>query len=130
MQINTKSLLGHNKCFWGAVAWTVLVAVLCLLKSDTFQGAGFLDIPYKDKFVHFTFYFIFTLLWVNGLKKRFDSKNKVVLIVFCVAVLYGVIIEICQGLFTSSRSADLFDIIANTAGALTAVLFIHFFDRK
>ena len=46
------------------------------------------------------------------------------------AVVYGVIIEICQGLFTADRSADIMDALANTAGSALAVLVLWFLKKK
>jgi VanZ family protein len=40
------------------------------------------------------------------------------------AILYGIIIEICQGAFTTLRNPDVYDVIANTLGALTGILII------
>lgn len=73
-------------------------------------------IPYKDKVVHFLFYFIFVLLWY------YATKNSVVKI-FLIAVAYGILMEILQS-FTKTRSADYTDAIANTLGALTAMIYI------
>lgn len=129
MQSNTKSLSGRNRFFWGALLWTVLVAVFCLIKSEAFKGAGFLNIPYKDKYVHFVFYFVFTVLWIKAFKDS-GNKSKIVAAVFCAAVSYGILIEICQALFTNSRSADFLDVLANTCGALIAVLLMRILDKK
>jgi len=37
---------------------------------------------------------------------------------------YGIAMEICQKLFTTTRTADVLDLLANTAGALVGLLII------
>lgn len=73
-------------------------------------------IPYKDKVVHFLFYFIFVFLWYHATKYS-------IIKIFLIAVTYGILMEILQS-FTKTRSCDYTDAIANTLGAICSVLFI------
>lgn len=83
-----------------------------------------------DKYVHSTFYFVLTILWYQYLRKKTDlPKKKLRLYVLLFAFLFGVIIEICQGTLTQDRSADFYDVIANTSGALIAVLALWLAER-
>jgi VanZ family protein len=43
------------------------------------------------------------------------------------SVFFGIGIEIAQELFTASRHAELFDVLANVSGATLAVAFIFLF---
>lgn len=100
------------------------------MTADSFQDLERFSIPYKDKYVHFTFYFVFTLLWVFSLKPFYGNTYKVRFSVFAVAVLYGGLIEVCQGLFTVSRGADITDVLANTTGSAMAVLMLWRLNKK
>jgi len=122
--------LGLNKLFWGAVSWTVFIAVTCLISSGSFSSFKRFKIPYKDKAVHFVFYFVLVMLWAAYLNRPYRDKRKLWLFVFFAAVLYGIFIEVCQWLFTKSRSADIADIFANTAGAATAVLALWLLKKN
>ena len=73
-----------------------------------------LQLPFKDKLVHFIFYFVFVVLWCFGLHKT--DKIKILLI----AVVYGIIIEILQYVLTENRTADFYDVLANSSGAFLA----------
>ena len=44
--------------------------------------------------------------------------------------IYGIIIEILQGVFTNNRQADLYDVFANLAGITVAMVFFTFFLKK
>jgi VanZ family protein len=88
------------------------------------------DIPYKDKYVHFSFYFVFTIFWYMFFTARRGGSFKLALLIFFFAVMYGAAIEICQGLFATGRSADILDVAANTAGSATAVVLLRLLFRN
>lgn len=48
---------------------------------------------------------------------------------FSLSVFFGITIEIVQGLFTTTRSADVFDVFANIFGATIGVLAMALFYK-
>lgn len=106
-----------------ALCWTTLITLLSLISLGDVGGS--IKILYKDKMVHFVFYFVFTLLWFRFSKTGIQDQKKA-LVVFFAAIGYGLLMELCQSLFTSNRTADLFDGLANSCGALTALLIINY----
>lgn len=96
---------------------------------DTFSSVDTFSFEYKDKALHGVFYFVFTVCWFLFFKHNGHSKN-LKLKVFLFAVAYGIIIEICQGLFTKQRSADVFDVVANTTGSALAILALWLAGNK
>jgi VanZ family protein len=84
-----------------------------------------------DKYVHVFFHFVFTSLWILYLKSQIKNANKYspLVISFFSSVLLGLMIEVAQELFTTTRSADLFDILANTSGAVLAVCTVLLCER-
>ena len=103
-----------------AIGWTIIIAFLCLIKVNDLPSLGF-SISNFDKYVHFTFHFVFTMLWgfYSWQKNnKIDIKNisNIIIISFC----YGILIEIMQELFTTTRHADVKDVIANCSGAILA----------
>ena len=84
-----------------------------------------------DKYVHFTFHFVFTMLWSYYFFVLYDKVNfKIVLGIVLLSFIYGVLIEILQETFTLSRHADVVDVIANSAGAITAFVFLMIVKNK
>jgi VanZ family protein len=74
-------------------------------------------------------------LYFNNKSSNRNNPSKVlVLKVFLASFFYGVLIEIAQSLFTTTRKGDVLDVIANTTGALGAVsilvLWGHYFTNK
>jgi VanZ family protein len=116
----TNNLLVLKKTIFSlALCWTVLIAVLCLVKFGklpTFHVSG------ADKYVHFTFHFVFTLLWgyYVWIKKN-KAELKSIVKVFIVSLLYGILIEFLQETLTTTRHADIYDVMANATGATTAL---------
>ncbi len=117
----TKNLLVRNKILLGlAIGWTTLIGVLCLIKSGELPP---IHIAGVDKYVHFTFHFVFTILWgYYALEKQKVTKLQNILIVVGYSLFYGILIEFLQETLTTSRHADIHDVFANFAGALTAFL--------
>ena len=127
MLINNLLVL-KNAIFSLAIGWTILIAVLCLVKFTDLPSFG---VSSADKYVHFTFHFVFTILWGFYLWAKLNeitiSKiGRVVILSFC----YGILIEIFQETFTKTRQADIFDVLANVTGALVALVFFVLIKRQ
>lgn len=113
----------ERKFLFFAISWTVLITVLSLISTTKIPSIPF---PVKDKIVHFVFYFVLTLSWFMSFKYLdFYKKIKIV----CFAIVYGIIIEVLQGVFTVNREADVFDALANSLGAILAYLIFPFFKK-
>ncbi len=130
---STKSLLGRKNIAWGlaAICWTLFIAYLCLIKSKNFSRFETFDLEHKDKYVHFTFYLFFTILWYKYIVRYSTDAVKTKWLVFCIAIAYGIGIEILQGTIDSiGRSADIYDVLANTTGSLFGLMAIKFFEKN
>ena len=117
-----------NAIFSLAIGWTILISVLCLVKFTDLPSFG---VSGADKYVHFTFHFVFTILWgfyswakLNDI--TISKIGRVVILSFC----YGILIEILQETFTKTRHADIFDLLANGTGALVALVFFVLIKRQ
>ncbi|MDM1367216.1 VanZ family protein [Myroides marinus] len=113
--------------------WTVVVLAACLLSSETIAKAPRFDIPYKDKLAHFTFYFVFSVIWFKYYVKSNPNTSRIKLSIriFTIASLMGGIVEVLQYYFTASRSAEWADELANCLGSLFGVLLcLTLFRRK
>lgn len=115
----------ERKYLIGAIIWTVLITFLSL-KSESPVSVS-IKIPHVDKIVHFVFYFVFVFLW----SKATETKQQLNLFtIVLIAIIYGIIIEALQGLVTETRNADILDIVANSIGALLAMLLLRGFKNK
>lgn len=102
---------------------------VCLMKSSDVPSINIVGI---DKIVHILLHLFFTFFWGITLVKngRLSSFSKVVYVSFLLSFLFGLLIEFIQGYFTTSRSADVTDILANVFGALFAIAILYRFKEK
>lgn len=120
-----KNLSEHKKIFkWLAIFWTAIVAFFCLAN---FNELPKVSVSNYDKLGHITFHFGIVFLWF--LYYRLNENKKALLKAFSFSFFYGIAIEICQALFTKTRSGDIFDVFANITGALLAVVFIFLIKK-
>jgi len=104
----------------------VFITIMSLVsfKEDSYLE---INIPYFDKLIHFTFYFIASVLgglFGKEISSGRSSKAKVLGILFVGLVLYGIIIEVLQSSITSYRSGEFMDAMANSVGTLLGTLLI------
>lgn len=127
---DTKNLLVLKKISLGAaLSWAGFILYLCLIRISELPEV---KIPYVDKIVHVFFYFVFSVLWFYTFRFYFrkQSRAKLLKIVFIMAFLFGVTIELFQTFFTNYRTGDVTDVMANTSGILLAIGAINIFDKN
>lgn len=109
-----------------AVLWTGFILYACLAEAAAIPKTPFLTIPNKDKIAHFTFYFVFSLLWLLFVNKKNSDKRAKIrtgIVIFTIATFLGGGVELGQYFFTNSRSAEWADCIANSLGSAIGILF-------
>jgi VanZ family protein len=108
------------------VLWMALVTVLCLISFPD-DGLEVIKFAHMDKVVHFTFYFVASILGSLALREAKGGAipfKRAMAIIFILLTLYGIVIEVLQNSFTTDRSGDVFDAITNTVGALTGICIL------
>ncbi len=124
-----KLLLGDKTLFFVAVLYSCIISVLFFIPSPELPEIHF---SAADKIVHCLIYFVLINIWLLYFYRRkgFDFNMKLILILLVSILLYGIIIEILQGLFTVSRIADIFDVAANFIGSLLGIFFFRSIRHK
>ncbi len=122
MRQRIKSLLGNKPLLLIAVLYSCLVTVLFLIPIGGFPKVGFTG---TDKIVHILIHIILMISWLLYfyVKDGHRLQKRRVIIILAIIFLYGIIIELCQHLFTVSREADLLDLLANLTGAVLGIFF-------
>ena len=129
MMPHIKPLLANKPLLLIAILYSCFISVLFFIPSQDLPNIHFSAL---DKIVHILIYFILVNLWMLYLYIRngFQFNNKWGLIILLSVLLYGIIIEILQGLLTISRSADIFDVLANLIGSLIGIYFFKSIKNK
>ena len=125
----TNNLLVLKKATFSlAIGWTVLIAVLCLVKFGSLPSLG---VSGADKYVHITFHFGFVLLWGFYFRQRqIEILIPKIIRLVVISIFYGLLIEFLQETCTTTRHADIFDVLANITGATTALLVFVFIKKS
>lgn len=129
MMPHIKRLLGNKTLFFIAVLYSCFISVLFFIPSPELPKIQF---SAGDKIVHCLIYFVLINIWMLYLyrKLNFRFNTKLILILMLSMLFYGIIIEILQGLFTNSRSADILDVAANFTGSLLGIFFFKSIKHK
>jgi VanZ family protein len=125
-QVKITKHLSERNLFILALFWTIAITIASLVSLSNMPRVNVLG---KDKTVHFLFYFVLTLTWNFALQKKYKNWALKYIIVF-VVIGYGIVIEVLQEVLTKTRQADLYDVIANSAGALVALIVIFWLKNK
>lgn len=122
-------MLNKHKYLILLVIWLGIITYLGLFSLN---DAPKVRIPNFDKYVHFVFHLVHTSLWFLFLK--FEYKHPYIKHILVLAAVidftYGCLIEVLQGLFTTTRHADILDVVFNTFGTIVAVLLMKLIIKK
>jgi len=115
-----KLIIRYSKLL--AILWALVILVLCAMPGQYIPSVSFLELLSFDKWVHAAMFFVlFTLIQIHQLNIKNTTRQSIYFLIIC--VLYGVSLEVMQGLVFSNRSAEWQDIVANTFGCLIAFVF-------
>ena len=130
--ITKNSLVPKNIFLWIASAWTLAMAVVCLVTFEELPG---MNLQNSDKFGHIMMHFLFSLFWFFHFRTANRELRSAMIagMVLGLSTFYGIMIELAQKFFTSTRNADLGDVLANFAGAFSALMLLlaySYYSRK
>lgn len=112
------------KLFLKPIIWLALICYGLFIPANELPAKSFLNIPHFDKLVHFGLFFVFCLLLFRPFRKL---ELNTYLYAPSVSFLLAAVLEVVQQTISSSRSSNLYDFMANTAGILSAIIFYRFF---
>ncbi len=124
MRTRLQQLLSNR---YTAIAWTILIFILMAIPGKMLPSEHMTFIPNMDKLVHVTLFGGFVYLWSSYYASKRDKKgnlNRRFLGFLIIAFLYGVGTELMQKYFIPNRDYDIYDIAADTTGAVIAYIII------
>lgn len=105
-----------------------LITYLSLASISEFGGLP-IEIPHLDKVVHFTFYFIGSILACFFVRERTSGRISLRVVMVYTAVLltiFGLIIEFLQYFMTYDRSGEILDFTANFIGVVLGLILVKY----
>ena len=115
--------------------WKPLILALIIFYGSVTSGSNlnkvtFFQINNIDKFIHLTLYFLLSISFQSSLLRITLNKKQQILITLILVISYGLIMEVFQFYFTSDRSAEIFDALANTLGCILGILIFPFLQKR
>lgn len=108
-----------------ALLWSVFIFILLALPGSMIPSEANFGISNFDKYVHVSIFCVFVLLWSFYYAAKPAKKNKsVFFLIFIIACLYGIAMEYVQKYFIPFRDFDVYDIMADVAGAAVGYLIV------
>ena len=105
-----------------AVLYSCILAAICLISLEDVPKV---NLTHIDKLFHFGTYAMLTFLWFAGFRYSLKKeKTQAIFYATLFSILFGIVIEVLQHTLTTYRSMDVFDVIANTLGALLAAFLL------
>jgi VanZ family protein len=103
-----------------ASLWALFILALCAIPGQFIPRVGFIDWLKPDKVVHFVLFGVLSFLLIRAFQQQTTHSRlhqSAGLISAILGSIYGVLIELAQEYVFISRSAELFDVIADAIGA-------------
>lgn len=111
------------KYFVKPIIWLLIICYGLFIPANNLPKKPFLAIPHFDKLVHFALFFVFCLLLFVPFKKL--NTNHLIYAPL-ISIILSAALETVQHIISSSRSSNIYDFLANTAGILTSLVFFHY----
>jgi len=121
-----KNLLERKYYIYISVLLTVFLTIASLI---TVNKELQLHVKFSDKITHAVAYCILGTSWFLSLKRNLTLFKNTLFVAFFLFI-YGIVIEVLQGTFTTNREADLYDILANLVGIILALVIFNVLLRK
>ena len=100
-----------------AVIWLVFVTVLLCTPGSRLPKINWQDKVLLDKWAHVFLFFVMVILWCRVYKSGLEIKKTFITITI-LSILYGVAMEVVQHYFIPMRSFDVWDMFADSVGAV------------
>lgn len=106
--------------FTPGLIWMVIVFILLIIPGSDIPANDFFELIYFDKWVHVGLFGILTFF----LGFPLIELRKYFIYVALFSIFYGTLLEFVQKYFTTTRTFDITDILADAAGAFIAVMVL------
>ncbi len=102
-----------------ATGWFLLMTILFFIPGSSIPKQNWITYIQFDKIVHIGLFAVLLFLWKSAFESPAKYYNAWLIIL---SGIYGLMIEILQGMLVPNRDFDLFDLIADVAGSFLGIL--------
>ncbi|MEO6489566.1 MAG: VanZ family protein [Ferruginibacter sp.] len=115
------------------ICFCLVLFLICLPEDSLPDKHSWLDITYLDKFVHAIMFATMTFLFLLPIAESnmYQKVKRHYFIRICIsACIWGLATEFIQKYYVPSRSFDIFDWVADSAGITIAWIYCRKFHRR
>lgn len=110
-------------------------AIFCTLLIFYLSLADISDLPkvkvsHIDKLYHLIAYFVLNTVWLLAIIPHSTGKARTNILISLGIVVFGIVVEIFQHIWTDYRTFDVYDILANSSGILVSYLCFEIFKKR
>ncbi len=115
---------------WVPVFWTLLIIFLLIIPGSGLPPVSkWWKFEGYDKVIHFLMFASFVVVWswhYGYIKANNPHKWRLWVLCFTmISIILGVVMEYVQRDYIPNRSFDVYDIVADTAGAVVAAILVY-----
>lgn len=106
--------------YYRSIIIAIIILILTTIPGSELRPIVIFPMPYLDKAAHFFVFMILSIFLFADIKRNNKqlSHTKVMLLVFLISLSYGAFIELTQLFIVINRSAEIYDLVANTLGII------------
>jgi VanZ family protein len=112
------------------LAWALIILVLCAIPGRDLPNISWLALLAFDKWVHAGIFFVLVLLFLRANVLELQSRVTSARLGLAAVIVYGGLLEVMQGALFEERTADIYDFIANTFGAVLGFMLFSRLVKK
>lgn len=117
--------------YWKPIIIAMIILYASITPTDNISNVNLFNIKHLDKIIHFLMYLIFTItLFASFEKHKLMKGKKQIIVILGITILYGLLMESFQYIFTTYRSPEFLDVLANTLGSLTGIFLIFVLKKS
>ena len=110
------------------IFYSIVLAIVSFIHLSNLPEINYSN---TDKIFHFVAYTGLSWLWFHALFFKLKCNFLQALIISAIiSVIFGIIIEVLQGVMTNTRVADNNDILANTLGVCLTILWLLLVKKR
>lgn len=106
--------------FIPGIIWLLIIFILLTMPGSDIPSNDFFEVIYFDKWVHIGLFAFLAFFWQYPFLNSGRPFLKVLFLIPILVLGYGIAMEYVQKYFTSSRTFDITDMIADATGIAIA----------
>jgi len=112
-----------------AIVYTLVLTIASLIQLGDLSVGAFSP---TDKMLHLGASFVLAFVWMLFYLLKMEQKQNYIpafIVISVLVIIFGMLIEVLQGVLTTYRQPDWADVVANSIGVLIALLLSIFFQK-